>query len=40
MLKHRREMGGFHEEVQTILVNLKAKERLKPLHLKYLAEAK
>jgi hypothetical protein len=39
MLKLRLEMGGFIDDVQTILVDLGA-ERLKPLHLKYLAEAK
>jgi len=39
MLKLRLEMGNFIDDVQTILVDL-GTERLKPLHLKYLAEAK
>ena len=38
MLKLRLEMGDFIDEVQSVLVDLRAKERLKPLHLKYLAE--
>jgi len=37
MLKLRLEMGNFIDDVQTILVDL-GTERLKPLHLKYLAE--
>jgi DNA-binding Lrp family transcriptional regulator len=40
MLKHRLEMGEFIDDVQTILVDLKTTERLKPLHLKYLTETK
>ena len=40
MLQHRLEMGGFVEDVQTILVDLRRTERLKPFHLKYLANAK
>lgn len=40
MLEHRLEMGGFVEDVQTILVDLKRTERLKPFHLKYLTKAK
>jgi DNA-binding Lrp family transcriptional regulator len=38
MLKHRREMGHFIDDLQTFLVDLNGKERLKPLGLKYLAE--
>jgi DNA-binding Lrp family transcriptional regulator len=40
MLKLRLEMGDFIDDVQSILVDLKEPRRLKPLHLKYLAEAK
>ena len=40
MLEHRLEMGGFVEDVQTILVDLRRTGRLKPFHLKYLANAK
>jgi len=40
MLKLRLEMGEFIDDVQTFLVDLRATERLKPFHLKYLAEAK
>ena len=36
----RLEMGEFLDEVQSALVNLAGKELLKPLNLKYLAEAK
>jgi DNA-binding Lrp family transcriptional regulator len=39
MLKLRLEMGDFIDEVQTILVDLRGAERLKPFHLKYLANA-
>jgi len=35
----RLEMGDLIDDVQTLLVDLVAKDRLKPLHLKYLAEA-
>lgn len=38
MLKLRLEMGDFMDDAQSILVDLGATERLKPLHLKYLAE--
>jgi DNA-binding Lrp family transcriptional regulator len=38
MLKLRLEMGDFIDDVQSILVDLRATKRLKPLHLKYLAE--
>ena len=37
--KVRLEMGDLIDDVKTLLINLSAKERLKPLHLKYLAEA-
>ena len=37
-LRHRLEMGHFIDAVQTFLVDLEGKERLKPLGLKYLAE--
>jgi len=40
MLKLRLEMGNFIDDIQTILVNLRGKGRLKPLHFKYIAEAK
>jgi len=39
MLKLRLEMGDFIDDVQTLLVDLTENARLKPLHLKYLAEA-
>ena len=35
----RLDMGDLIDDVQTLLVDLVAKNRLKPLHLKYLAEA-
>ena len=37
--KLRLDMGDLIDDVQTLLVDLVAKSRLKPLHLKYLAEA-
>ena len=40
MLKLRLEMGDFMDDVQTILVDLRGTGRLKPLHLKYIGEAK
>jgi len=40
MLQLRLEMGAFIDDVQTLLVDLRGTGRLKPLHLKYLAEAK
>lgn len=40
MFDHKREMGEFVEDVQTAIVNLDGSAILKPLHLKYLAEAK
>ena len=39
MHDYRLELGKFIDNVQTILVNLRGKELLKPLHFKYLAEA-
>jgi DNA-binding Lrp family transcriptional regulator len=38
MLKLRLEMGDFVDDVHSILVDLDETSRLKPLHLKYLAE--
>jgi DNA-binding Lrp family transcriptional regulator len=38
MLNLRLQMGDFIDDVQSILVNLEAEERLKPLGLKYLAD--
>lgn len=38
MLKLRLEMGGFIDDLHSVLVDLGAAKRLKPLHLKYLAE--
>jgi len=38
MFTHKREMGDFVEDVQTVFVNLGGGAILKPLHLKYLAE--
>ena len=40
MLKLRLEMGSFIDDVQTILVDLRGTKRLKPFHLKYLANIK
>jgi len=40
MFDHKREMGEFVVDVQTAIVNLGGSAILKPLHLKYLAEAK
>ncbi len=40
MLKLRLEMGDFIDDVNSILVDLNETSRLKPLHLKYLAEAR
>jgi len=37
--KLRRECGDLLDDAQSVLVNLRGKEILKPLHLKYLAEA-
>jgi len=37
--KLRLDMGDLIDDVQTLLVDLVAKSRLKPLHLRYLAEA-
>lgn len=35
----RLQMGDLVDDMKTIMINLSTKERLKPLHLKYLAEA-
>jgi hypothetical protein len=40
MRNYRLELGEFAEDIQSVLVNLRGKELLKPLHLKYLAEEK
>jgi len=40
MFDHKREMGEFVDHIQTVIVNLGGSAILKPLHLKYLAEAK
>jgi DNA-binding Lrp family transcriptional regulator len=40
MLKLRLKMGDFIDDLQTYLINLTEKERIKCLHLKYLADAR
>jgi len=35
----RMHLGDLIDDLNTLIINLRAKERLKPLHLKYLAEA-
>lgn len=40
MFDHKREMGEFVDHIQTVIVNLDGSAILKPLHLKYLTEAK
>jgi len=40
MHNYRLELGDTSDDVQTVLINLNGRELLKPLHLKYLAEAK
>lgn len=40
MSEHKRELGDMFTEVDTAIVNLGGGEIIKPLHLKYLAEAK
>ena len=40
MFDHKREMGDLVEDIQTAIVNLGGDAILKPLHLKYLVEAK
>jgi DNA-binding Lrp family transcriptional regulator len=37
--EHKRALGDLFSEIDTALVNLKGGEVIKPLHLKYLAEA-
>ena len=37
--RFRMEMGDLVDDIQSVIVNLHGKEVLKPLHLKYLAEA-
>jgi len=40
MRNYKLELGDFIDDVQSVLVNLGGKELIKPLNLKYLAEAK
>jgi DNA-binding Lrp family transcriptional regulator len=40
MRKYRLELGDFMEDAQSVLVNLFGEDLLKPLNLRYLAEAK
>ncbi len=40
MVEHKRELGDLYSEIDTVLVNLGGAEIIKPLHLKYLADAK
>lgn len=40
MSEHKRELGDMFTEIDTAIVNLSGSEIIKPLHLKYLAEAK
>lgn len=40
MHNYRLELGSFADDVQTVLVNLRGKELLKPLHFRYLTDAK
>ena len=40
MFDHKRAMGEFIDHAQTVIVNLDGSAILKPLHLKYLTEAK
>jgi len=37
--EHKRELGDLFTEIESALVNLGGREIIKPLHLKYLAEA-
>jgi DNA-binding Lrp family transcriptional regulator len=39
MAEHKRELGDMFSEIETAIVNLGGDEVIKPLHLKYLAEA-
>jgi len=39
MSEHKRELGDMFTDIQTAIVNLGGSDILKPLHLKYLAEA-
>jgi len=38
MRNYRLQLGEFVDDIQSILVNLRGKELIKPFHLKYLAE--
>jgi DNA-binding Lrp family transcriptional regulator len=40
MRNYKLELGDFIDDVQTVLVNLSGKELIKPLNIRYLAEAK
>jgi DNA-binding Lrp family transcriptional regulator len=40
LFEHKRELGDMFTGIQTILVNLGGDQILKPLHFKYLAEAR
>jgi len=40
MRSYRLELGETMDDVQSVLVNLRGKELVKPFHLKYLAETK
>jgi hypothetical protein len=40
MSSYRLELSEFIDDAQSVLVNLRGKEILKPLNFKYLAEAK
>jgi hypothetical protein len=39
MIEHKRELGNLFIDIQTAIVNLGGEEVIKPLHLKYLADA-
>lgn len=40
MSDHKRELGDMFTDIQTAIVNLEGNDILKPLHLKYLADAR
>jgi hypothetical protein len=39
MMEHKRELGDMFSDIDTAIVNLSGREIIKPLHLKYLADA-
>jgi DNA-binding Lrp family transcriptional regulator len=39
MMEHKRELGDMFSDIDTAIVNLSGGEIIKPLHLKYLADA-